>query len=75
MRTNSVSRDAISPTAFPLAAKYADEWNAVYLPPADFAKRCAMLDEPPVGVGSLAHGVPEQGVGQVECEREVVVVA
>jgi len=29
----------------PLAAKYADEWNAVYLPPADFAQRCAMLDD------------------------------
>lgn len=29
----------------PLAARYADEWNSVYLPPADFAARCATLDE------------------------------
>ena len=28
----------------PLAAKYGDEWNAVYLLPADFARRCEMLD-------------------------------
>lgn len=29
----------------PLAAKYADEWNAVYLPPHDFRERCVRLDE------------------------------
>jgi F420-dependent oxidoreductase-like protein len=29
----------------PLAARYADEWNGVYIPPAVFAERCAMLDE------------------------------
>jgi F420-dependent oxidoreductase-like protein len=29
----------------PLAAKYADEWNGLYLLPADFAARCAQLDE------------------------------
>ncbi|MFM9108553.1 MAG: TIGR03560 family F420-dependent LLM class oxidoreductase, partial [Chloroflexota bacterium] len=28
----------------PLAARYADEWNAVYLPAADFAARSADLD-------------------------------
>ena len=29
----------------PLAARYADEWNGVYIPPAVFAERCEMLDE------------------------------
>lgn len=29
----------------PLAAKYADEWNAVSLKPEAFAERCAILDE------------------------------
>jgi len=29
----------------PLAATYADEWNAVMLPPDQFAERCARLDE------------------------------
>ncbi|MCA9924323.1 MAG: TIGR03560 family F420-dependent LLM class oxidoreductase, partial [Anaerolineales bacterium] len=29
----------------PLAAKYATEWNAVYIPPAAFAERNALLDE------------------------------
>ena len=29
----------------PLAAKYADEWNAVSLKPADYAERCALLDQ------------------------------
>jgi len=28
-----------------LAAKYADEWNAVYIPPAEFARLNARLDE------------------------------
>ncbi|MFL5759938.1 MAG: TIGR03560 family F420-dependent LLM class oxidoreductase [Thermomicrobiales bacterium] len=29
----------------PLAAKYADEWNAVYLSAAEFAQRSALLDQ------------------------------
>lgn len=29
----------------PLVARYADEWNGVYLPPAEFAARNAQLDE------------------------------
>lgn len=29
----------------PLAAQYATEWNAVYLPPADFAQRSTRLDD------------------------------
>lgn len=29
----------------PLAAQYAQEWNGVYLSPADFARRSALLDE------------------------------
>ena len=29
----------------PLAARFADEWNAVYLPPAEFEIRSAQLDE------------------------------
>ncbi len=29
----------------PLAARYADEWNGVYIPPDVFAERCEMLDE------------------------------
>lgn len=29
----------------PLAARYADEWNAVYIPAALFKERCALLDE------------------------------
>lgn len=29
----------------PLAARFADEWNGVYLPPDGFAERCAQLDD------------------------------
>jgi alkanesulfonate monooxygenase SsuD/methylene tetrahydromethanopterin reductase-like flavin-dependent oxidoreductase (luciferase family) len=29
----------------PLAARYADEWNAVGLKPEEFRKRCQILDE------------------------------
>lgn len=29
----------------PLVAKYASEWNGVYIPPQTFAERCKMLDE------------------------------
>lgn len=29
----------------PLAAKYADEWNGLYLLPEDYRERCARLDE------------------------------
>lgn len=29
----------------PLVAKYASEWNGVYLPPATFAEKCARLDD------------------------------
>lgn len=29
----------------PLAAKYADEWNGLYLRPAEFAAKCARLDD------------------------------
>lgn len=29
----------------PLTAKYASEWNGVYIPPATFAERCQLLDE------------------------------
>lgn len=29
----------------PLVAKYATEWNGVYIPPKTFAERCVLLDE------------------------------
>ncbi len=29
----------------PLTAKYASEWNGVYIPPQTFAERCELLDE------------------------------
>ena len=29
----------------PMVAKYATEWNGVYIPPTTFAERCAQLDE------------------------------
>lgn len=29
----------------PMVAKYATEWNGVYIPPATFAERCATLDK------------------------------
>ena len=29
----------------PLTAKYAAEWNGVYIPPQTFAERCELLDE------------------------------
>ncbi|NKQ36231.1 MAG: LLM class F420-dependent oxidoreductase [Chloroflexi bacterium] len=35
----------------PLAARYADEWNGVYIPPAVFAERCELLDELLVSYG------------------------
>ncbi len=34
-----------------------------------------MFDEPPVGERAVEDGALDQGVGQVECELEVVVVA
>jgi len=34
-----------------LVAKYADEWNAVFLPPSDFARLSARLDELLCGTG------------------------
>lgn len=41
----------------PLAARYATEWNAVYIPPAAFAERSRMLDEMLAGNGRNPHSL------------------
>jgi len=39
----------------PLAARYADEWNGVFIPPARFAERNQLLDEMLVKEGRQPH--------------------
>ncbi len=41
----------------PLAARYAAEWNGVYISPVVFAERCALLDELLVGYGRKPQDV------------------
>lgn len=41
----------------PLAARYASEWNAVYLPPAEFSRRSEHLDQLLIEAGRKPHEV------------------
>lgn len=41
----------------PLAARYATEWNAVYIPPTTFAERSRMLDEMLARHGRAPHAM------------------
>jgi F420-dependent oxidoreductase-like protein len=41
----------------PMAARYASEWNAVYIPPATFAERSRMLDELLVAHGRTSPSI------------------
>lgn len=54
----------------PLAAKYADEWNAVYLTAPEFAQRCRKLDQLLLENGRNPDGVKRSMMTGLEYGRD-----